>query len=144
MFVQHPFLGFGAGVFQEVYPAFRSFSTNLVVNAAHNDYLQLLVEYGLAGVGITCWFLWVTYRRYSLLRRNWKDSWPHAVSFAALLGTLGILVHSLTDFNLQVPANATLFYVMCLVASLPAPEIAVNGGVRQTTELTQTISEEIK
>jgi O-antigen ligase len=126
MFARHPLMGWGAGVFQEVYPSFRSFSTNLVVNAAHNDYLQLLVEYGLAGVAISVCFLWFAFRRFALLRLNWRDSWPHAVSFAALLGTVGILVHSLTDFNLQVPANATLFYVMCLVSSLPAPESIVS------------------
>ncbi len=133
MFAQHPFVGWGAGVFQEVYPSFRTFSTNLVVNAAHNDYLQLLVEYGLTGVALSLWFLWFAYRRFSLLRLNWKDSWPHAVSFAALLGTLGILVHSLTDFNLQVPANATLFYVMCLVSSLPAPQSIVSNHDPQET-----------
>lgn len=133
MFVRHPFLGFGAGVFQEVYPAYRSFSTNLVVNAAHNDYLQLLVEYGLVGLGITLCFLWFAYHRFSSLRRHWKNSWPHAVSFAALLGSLGILIHSLTDFNLQVPANATLFYVMSMVASLPAPDLNFDDRVGHRT-----------
>ena len=35
-----------------------------------------------------------------------------------MLGVTGILVHSLVDFNLQVPANAALFYVLCVVAAL--------------------------
>jgi O-antigen ligase len=126
MFLRRPVWGWGGGTFAEVYPAFRSFSTNLIVNAAHNDYLQLLVEYGLVGFGISICFLAVAYRRIRILRRNWKDSWPHAVSFAALLGTIGILVHSLTDFNLQVPANAALFYVMCTVASLRPSEPTEN------------------
>lgn len=128
MFARHPFIGWGAGVFQEVYPAFRSFSTNLVVNAAHNDYLQLLVEFGLAGLTITICFLAVAFHRFNVLRRNWKDSWPHAVSLAALLGSSGILVHSLTDFNLQVPANAAIFYVMCTVASLRPPDPMVGDA----------------
>jgi O-antigen ligase len=128
MFARHPFLGWGAGVFQEVYPAFRSFSTNLVVNAAHNDYLQLLVEFGLAGCAIAVCFLVVAFHRFRALKENWKDSWPHAVSFAALFGVIGILVHSFTDFNLQVPANAALFYVMCAVASLRPADPLVNGG----------------
>jgi O-antigen ligase len=128
MFARHPFLGWGAGVFQEVYPAFRSFSTNLVVNAAHNDYLQLLVEFGLAGFAIAVCFLAVAFHRFKVLAENWKDSWPHAVSFAALLGAIGILVHSFTDFNLQVPANAALFYVMCAVASLRPSDPLANGG----------------
>src|SRR5439155_776541 len=29
-----------------------------------------------------------------------------------------ILVHSLFDFNLQIPANAALFYVLCAIAAM--------------------------
>jgi hypothetical protein len=29
----------------------------------------------------------------------------------------GILVHSAVDFNLQIPANAALFYVFCTIAA---------------------------
>jgi hypothetical protein len=35
-----------------------------------------------------------------------------------MLGITGILVHSLVDFNLQIPANAALFYVLCVVAAM--------------------------
>ncbi len=40
------------------------------------------------------------------------------VALAALLGISGILVHSFVDFNLQVPANAMWFYVLCTVAAM--------------------------
>jgi len=40
-----------------------------------------------------------------------------AVALACLLGLSGILVHSAVDFNLQIPANAALFYVLCTVAA---------------------------
>jgi len=33
------------------------------------------------------------------------------------LGFTGILVHSVLDFNLQIPANAALFYVLCTIAA---------------------------
>jgi hypothetical protein len=32
------------------------------------------------------------------------------------VAVVGLSVHSLFDFNLQIPANALLFYVMCAVA----------------------------
>jgi len=35
-----------------------------------------------------------------------------------MLGISGILVHSFVDFNLQIPANAALFYVLCVVAAM--------------------------
>ena len=49
---------------------------------------------------------------------HWSDDTNGAVALAALLGVTGILVHSLADFNLQVPANASLFYVFCVVAAM--------------------------
>jgi O-antigen ligase len=119
MIAGHPLMGWGAGSFQTVYPAFRSFSTDVIVNAAHNDYLQLLVEFGVAGATIAVFFLAISYRYVGRLSRDWRDSWPALASFGALLGTVGILIHSLTDFNLQIPANAAIFYVFCMIASLP-------------------------
>jgi hypothetical protein len=42
-----------------------------------------------------------------------------ALTLACTLGFTGILVHSLFDFNLQVPANAAVFYVLCAIAAAP-------------------------
>jgi len=41
-----------------------------------------------------------------------------SVAVAAIIGISGILVHSLVDFNLQIPANAAMFYALCAIASL--------------------------
>jgi O-antigen ligase len=57
MFSHRPLLGWGLGTFPTVYPAYRSFYTNLFVNEAHNDYAQLLVETGLLGFATMLWFL---------------------------------------------------------------------------------------
>jgi hypothetical protein len=34
------------------------------------------------------------------------------MSFACIMGVTSILIHSWVDFNLQMPANATLFMVL--------------------------------
>src|SRR5438270_1385325 len=44
-----PLLGWGQGTFADVYPQFRSFYTDSLVNAAHNDFLQVLAETGITG-----------------------------------------------------------------------------------------------
>jgi O-antigen ligase len=118
MFVARPILGWGLGTFPHVYPQFRTFYTNMFVNAAHNDYLQLLTETGLVGFAIAAWFLLAAIRPAIKKTRNWPSDVNGAVSLAALLGICGILVHSLVDFNLQIPANAMLFYVLCTVAAM--------------------------
>jgi O-antigen ligase len=117
MFTKRPLLGWGLGAFPVVYPGFRSFYTNFFVNEAHNDYLQLLVETGVAGFAIAAWFLVLVFRRASGKLQNWTENATGALTVAALLGCVGILVHSFLDFNLQIPANAALFYVLCAIAA---------------------------
>jgi len=113
-----PILGWGLGVFPTVYPQYRSFYTNLFVNEAHDDYLQLLVEMGILGFAVMLWFLVVSYWQAAKKLRNWTKDPNGAVALAAVLGVSGIVVHSFVDFNLQIPANAALFYVLCTVAAM--------------------------
>jgi O-antigen ligase len=119
MFRNRPVLGWGLGTFPTVYPQFRSFYTNFFVNQAHNDYLQLLTEMGLLGFAMMLWYLIVVYRRAIPKIGNWTSDVGGAVTLACTLGCTGILVHSLVDFNLQIPANAALFYVLCTIAAAP-------------------------
>jgi len=119
MFRSKPVLGWGLGTFPVVYPQFRSFYTNFFVNAAHDDYAQLLAEMGLLGFATMAWFLIVTY--WSALPKidNWMSDVSGAITLACLTGLSGILVHSIVDFNLQIPSNAALFYVFCSLAAAP-------------------------
>lgn len=117
MWREKPLFGWGLGTFPAVYPRFRSFFTSFFVNEAHNDYLQLLVETGLAGISIAAWFLVLTFRHARSKLANWTETANGTLTVAALLGCLGILVHSFLDFNLQIPANAALFYVLCSIAA---------------------------
>jgi O-antigen ligase len=117
MILKRPVFGWGLGTFPVVYPQFRTFYTNFFVNEAHNDYLQLLIETGFAGFGIMVWLVVTIYTRALKKIKNWSNDVGGAVTLACLLGLSGILVHSAVDFNLQIPANAALFYVFCTIAA---------------------------
>jgi O-antigen ligase len=119
MFRARPVFGWGLGAFPVVYPQFRTFYTNFFVNEAHNDFLQLLVETGTVGFGLMIWFLIALYRSALKKIKNWTLEVSGAASLACMLACTGILVHSVTDFNLQIPANAALFYVLCTIAAAP-------------------------
>ncbi len=124
MFSHHPIMGWGLGTFPTIYPRYRSFYTNLFINEAHNDYAQLLVEMGGLGFALMLWFLVSLFREGLPTSRSWEFRWDWAVSLAALLGCTGILVHSLVDFNLQIPANAAWFYTLCGLAAAKPLEAA--------------------
>ena len=117
MFLKKPVFGWGLGSFPVVYPQFRTFYTNFFVNEAHNDYLQLLVETGLLGFATMVSFIVIVYKSAIKKIGNWTAEINGAVALTCLLGMSGILVHSAVDFNLQIPANAALFYVLCTLAA---------------------------
>ncbi len=126
MFLRKPVLGWGFGTFPTVYPQYRSFYTDTFINQAHDDYAQLLVELGGLGFATMLWFLFLVYYRAVKKLGNWAKDANGAVALATMLGITGILVHSFVDFNLQIPANAALFYVLCVVAAL-APRFGAAG-----------------
>jgi len=111
-----PIAGWGLGLFPIVYPQYRSFSTDLIVNHAHNDYLQVLVETGILGFACVLWFI------VNLYRAGFQNFEAHSTdgvmrALGPLVGCTGILVHSFSEFNLHMPANAALFFVLSGIAS---------------------------
>ncbi|MFN9743450.1 MAG: O-antigen ligase family protein [Acidobacteriota bacterium] len=115
MFLDHPLTGVGLGAFPTVYPSYGSSSSRYErVEQVHNDYLQLLTDGGLVagliGASALIWLLstWANSLRADLSRRaDWLTILP-----GASIAVLGLLIHSLLDFNLQIPANALLFLLI--------------------------------
>jgi O-antigen ligase len=117
MIKERPLMGWGLGTFTTVYPKYRTFYADLFINAAHNDYVQVLTETGTLGFAAVLGFLVLVYLRgFRKLRGPGLDL-TQAATLAALLGVTGILVHSFVDFNLQIPANAAMFYVLAAIAA---------------------------
>jgi O-antigen ligase len=141
MFAQRPILGWGLATFPTVYPQYRSFYTNLFVNEAHNDYAQVLVETGILGFSLMIWFIVQLYRRGFSQLQDWQNRWDRALSVSALTACTGILVHSLVDFNLHIPANAAFFYASCgLAASDLQMKRCTNGAHRHSDAKPRTFT----
>jgi len=119
MFASHPFLGSGFGSFATAFPRYRVFYDGFFINHAHDDYLELLLEMGLAGFSVAVWFIVVLYREGLRNLRPARFSPAALISIASLAGCTGLLAHSFIDFNLHIPANAALFYALCVIATAP-------------------------
>ncbi len=117
IFLHHPVTGTGLGTLQIVYPLYESLYDGKIVNHAHNDYLEALAETGILG-GLCCaWFLGILFSESLKRLRQLNNSFAGALQLSGLLACSGFLVHSLVDFNLHIPANALLFFLMAHLAT---------------------------
>jgi O-antigen ligase len=124
IFLDHPFLGTGLGTLQLVFPPYETLYDAKIVNHSHNDYLEALAETGLAG-GLCCaWFLAVLFVESVRGLKELGKSFGAALNLSGLVGCCGLLVHSLVDFNLHIPANAMLFFVSAHLATARLPVTA--------------------
>jgi O-antigen ligase len=117
IFLHHPLTGTGLGTLQIVYPPYESLYDGKIVNHAHNDYLEALAETGILG-GLCCaWFLGVLFRESFMRLRQLNNSFPGTLQLSGLVACAGFLVHSSVDFNLHIPSNALLFFLMAHLAA---------------------------
>jgi len=123
--------GAGLGSFRSVYQLYEDparVTTTYVIHA-HNDYAELALEMGVAGILLMVLFLgWWG-------RASWRawlgDAGPYAR--AASIASAAILVHSLVDFPLRTAAISGVF-AMCLalLAERPPPPVRAKGDLRPT------------
>lgn len=107
--------GSGLGTFTETYARYEDASavTNVYINHAHNDYLELLAEFGILILPLlfaaAAWWIWRA-----------KAAFQNPDAPFALAGSIGsgaVLVHSMVDYPLRTAAISTVFVVcICLMA----------------------------
>jgi O-antigen ligase len=117
IFLDHPLIGTGLGSLQTVFPAYETLYVGKVVNHAHNDYLEALAETGIAGGTCCAWFLGTLFLLSLRQLLQLDKAFAAALHLSGLVACVGILVHSLVDFNLHIPANALLFFLMAHLAT---------------------------
>lgn len=117
IFRDHPWLGIGLGSFNTVFPQYRTFPTDFGWAHAHNDYAEALAETGAAGGALIvlslAMFFGLAFRQLPAGSAD-PAGW---VRLGAAVGCCGLLVHSLVDFNLHIPANAAWFAVCVALAT---------------------------
>lgn len=113
-----PITGQGAGSFEAVFPKYPGEDIRLHFDLAHNDYIQFAIEYGVLGALPLA--LFVLLALYWAFKAIWQQRslYRGGVGFGAAMGIIALLMHAMTDFNLQIPANAATFVVMCALAVL--------------------------
>jgi O-antigen ligase len=131
-----PYVGTGSGTYLYYGRQFRTDAVQADPVYVHNDYLQLLAEYGLIGVALFVVFLglhlrngWANFQRLGFKRVAVSSrilSNGMALQLGALAAVSAYIVHSVFDFNLHIPANVLLLaFVFGILA---------NAGTQRETE----------
>jgi O-antigen ligase len=117
IFRDHPWLGSGVGTLVSVYPAYETSYDATIVDHVHDDHFELLAETGIPGA--LCWLTFIIVLAVYGLKNvsAHQDPVVRSVQLGTIVGCVGLLAHSFVDFNLHIPANALLFYLMAGMAS---------------------------
>jgi O-antigen ligase len=107
MICTHPWFGQGAGSFQWAFPAYETMEPDRPAVFAHNDYLQILAEYGIVGLGlvlgllISCW-------RSAMRNLKAQDPLVRGIGLAALGALTATAIQEITDYALYTPGIAAI------------------------------------
>ena len=117
----HP-MGVGTGAFQDRFREYQTFRPELLFDHAHNDYIETAAEWGIP-VSLAFW----TCIFFSLLRAIRlfvliESPEKRGILLACIGAILSIALHSFADFNLQIPANAMLFFTFVGISLAISPE----------------------
>jgi O-antigen ligase len=116
-------LGAGVGSFEVVYGEVEPLSqvSPIYFNHAHNDYLELWLETGVAGAALLVVFAgWLAWRGASIWRRRISAGGGGLAAACTLLVAL-LLTHSLVDYPLRTETLAVLFAFACSVIAAWRP-----------------------
>jgi O-antigen ligase len=98
--------GSGLGTFADV---FRRYQGGGFADHAHNDYAELILELGVAGIAIIALLVIAYVMRWPAVLRQRESRRLRFMQVAAGLGMLAMIVHGAFDFNFHIPANAIFF-----------------------------------
>ena len=112
----NPVLGVGLGAYETAFSIYTKSDGSLRVPQSHNDFLQIVADCGIVGGLIALWFIVSVFRGVARGTRS-RDRLYAGLALGAGAGMFAMLVHSLFDFNLQVPSNALLFLLLSATAS---------------------------
>lgn len=108
--------GSGLGTFATVFAHNQPENSWGYYDHAHNDYAEFLIETGILGTLILLILIGISglHALRVILKRN--DRLRVGICFAFLMASAELAVHSYTDFNLQIPANAATYVVLMAMA----------------------------
>ena len=132
MFSAYPLFGIGLGILSGLL-RYQTYGFDVGWSNAHNDYLEFLAELGIFGFAILAVLIGSVFLR--AVRTAVSNSIRDVRYFGlACVGALAMLIHSVADFNMFVPANAIAFsWILGLAAGVPDTSRPVRSSAQLKT-----------
>ncbi len=112
-----PLAGTGKGTYVNAYAMFEKADDKLTLSFAHNDYLQFAAESGIPAAACLIAAMMILVAGSARRWARWHNgNFGKGVGLGALVGIAALMIHGLSDFNLQIPANAIYFVGLCALA----------------------------
>jgi O-antigen ligase len=137
-----PMVGYGLGAFGAALPRYKTAAGELRVEHAENDYVELLVETGGAGLLLALASLALAGATFASGLAHHEDRLLRGVKAGATAAIAALLVHATFDFNLHIPSNALLFGLataIALGAAAPATFAIRTAGVAMLAVVLATL-----
>jgi O-antigen ligase len=134
-----PMVGTGSGTYLYYGRQFRDRSVLADPQHVHNDYLELLAEYGVVGCVLMAAFLGIhlfsAFRGlHRVVEEKLKPAWRTSSNELALIvgglsGVFALFAHSIIDFNLHIPANTLVVAFILGILGHPTNDAAMEDAV---------------
>lgn len=127
--------GSGMGTFAEVFQRYQPAElSGVFINRAHNDYLEWIMEGGVLAAVIIVGLLLYYLKRWPQLFKRGAWSTFHFIQVGAGIGLFAIILHSLVDFNLRIPANQIYFAFLAALFFHRAAETEDEQGIEMDSQ----------
>jgi len=106
LIASYPLTGCGLGAYESCFLPFKKVEPSYTVDFAHDDYLQVMAEFGIPGFALILTLALLAYA--TALRATAPTNTDRHLAIACTAALSAILLHSFVDFNLYLPANGIL------------------------------------
>ena len=134
----YPAVGTGLGTFGVAFRRYQNTFLDLLVDHAHNDYLEVATDTGILGAGLLFIPVFGLLIKMILAYAGARSAYRRSVLLACIGSTAALLIHTTMDFNLQIPANALLFAVVLGIGSKATYSTAASWGTTKEGEISSS------
>jgi len=130
----YPAVGTGLGTFGVAFRRYQTTLLDLFVDHAHNDYLEATTDTGILGAALLFIPIIGLLFKMILAYVEARNPYRRSVLLACIGGSAALLIHSVADFNLRIPANALLFAVVLGIGSKATYSTSASWNTRKEVE----------